>query len=29
MVCSAPYEAGDRAWAPLPNGTLEVIPWFS
>jgi predicted glutamine amidotransferase len=29
IVCSAPCEAGDNRWAPLPDGTLEVIPWFS
>jgi len=34
-VCSEAYEPGgcpDRepcGWAPLPNGTIEVIPWFS
>lgn len=29
VVCSAPYEAGDGTWEPLPSGSCEVIPWFS
>ena len=29
VVCSAPYEAGDTRWAPVANGTFEVIRWFS
>jgi glutamine amidotransferase len=30
VVCSAPCGGGDEAaWEPLPNGTLEVIPWVS
>jgi hypothetical protein len=26
-VCSAPHQPG--AWEALPNGAIEVIPWFS
>jgi glutamine amidotransferase len=29
VLCSAPYEAGDGTWKPLPSGSAEVIPWFS
>jgi len=29
VVCSAPYGEDAAAWAPFPNGTCEVIRWFS
>ncbi len=27
-VCSEPYR-GEPGWTALPNGTIEVIPWYS
>lgn len=28
LVCSRPYD-GDVGWRPIPNHTIEAIPWFS
>jgi glutamine amidotransferase len=28
LVCSRPY-AGEAGWQPVPNGSIEAIPWFS